>query len=533
VYADICERKNLLVAANSLPLETLCIVLTFLPTQRDRFIAASVCRRWRKTFLGYGPTWSKVFTDRDYECVETLLDRAKEYPLDVVVGGEIGSSTIQLLTAKAHQIQRLEFERTHLEGVLDVSEAISGNTLLSTLKVAIDSRPVNLPEDLPPFLNGAGKLAHFVFLGDPEYLPLFSRLGCLSTLEATIQSDCSFLPPLSHLLDFLKASPTLRTVEVKIPGGVFLDDGAAWEVVDLPNLKTLSISAECAALLYKLAVHISCHGVGSVYLNHVEQDWGESGLEQEVVPDGEFWQTIAGHYASGPVEEVKVEAYHNKAASAISALLTLLSSDGKAVKLRFDFFTGGWCCTHDENIASTLAVLRALKAVRDRPPSDIQRLHIQQCCVSISPSPYTSALSQEFTAFFGHIGRLQCLTLQGGNLHVFNTPDDQGRTVEFPDTNELVVSDWSGPWTGAEEWNEHAASLIRSQHKRHKQFKRVTICAPDACYGMEEWLDKLAAGRVVLQPEVISCERSSTSSDPWVCSSLCSQWGKSVLGPSW
>lgn len=464
---------------HSLPLEVLSLVPTFLSSQKDRFHAASVCRRWRRTFLQCGPIWSQLFTTKGDAYLKTLLDRAKTSALDVVVGYHTSEYEGSLLATKACQIRRLEFEDTHWDDIADFSQAISRSLpLLNTLKVAPNYYHGDLPETHPRLFQGADNLERLVFHSGslPGRLRLFA-FPCLSTFELRIEDPFDFTP--SDLLDFLGHSPMLRRVKVEIfKPGQDIVQRPGWKVVDLPNLETISLSVTWSPLLYKLAAHISCPRVRSAFLNHVELGWNETAMGLELFPDREFWDAIAGYYAGSTVEEVKVEVYLS-GLHEVSALLTFLSSDGTAIGLGFDFPEYAWrdgLYCPDPGMASFFMTLRALKATRNCPRLTVQRLHIKQCCVDISPPSDTSALSKEFTRFFNNFGPLERLTLQGTDVQLFNSPDGQEETVKLPDTQELVVSDLRVRRTG--KLSCHVALLVQSQQRRDNPFTGVAICGP-------------------------------------------------------
>ena len=107
--AAIHEWKNSFVPINRVPLEVLSLIPTHLPSQKDRFRATFVCRRWRRTFLQHAALWSHLYLSNGKVYVKNLLERAKGSALDILVGSTDPVSTIALLLPHTEQIRSLDF----------------------------------------------------------------------------------------------------------------------------------------------------------------------------------------------------------------------------------------------------------------------------------------------------------------------------------------------------------------------------------------------------------------------------------------
>jgi hypothetical protein len=217
----VCESKNSFARINCILLDILSLIPTQLPSQQDLFRATFVCRHWRRVFLQQGALWSQLFTGKDKDYITTLLTRAKGSTLGISFYRDAPFDTTMLLSPYARQIGHLAFSFNHWTEILKFSEAISGPLpLLCTLKMwnikiynpnmltgpslRLFGGATNLKElDLEP--QWTGMLNHFVF---PN----------LTTFKLSAPPMDGFNT--SDLFDFLKASPTLQTVKVRINWGV-------------------------------------------------------------------------------------------------------------------------------------------------------------------------------------------------------------------------------------------------------------------------------------------------------------------------
>ena len=109
----------------------------------------------------------------------------------------------------------------------------------------------------------------------------------------------------SCLLDFLKVSPLLQTVEMNIIAEINLRSVPREMVVVLPNVKIFSLHVVDypKSQVYGLASHISCPCANHTSLTHSVRDNGMS-PSLEVFPTLAGWNTIVHKYSAIPVEEV-------------------------------------------------------------------------------------------------------------------------------------------------------------------------------------------------------------------------------------
>ena len=271
--AAIHEWKNSFVHVNRIPSNILSLIPIHLTCQKDRFNATSVCRHWRRTFLRCGALWSKLLLENGEVYVKTFLERAKGTPLDIVTKCYDSLNTIMLLSPHARQIRSLEFIRYNWRSVLKFCTVDFGPLpLLHTLDVATCSTTwqwsgpldtVTAPS--PTLFKGAVNLENFLFSGEVQRLSHFAFPKLITfKLSTPAEGPLEVL----DLFDFLEASPTLRTVEIRIIGkvevgetiiaSVLPEDMPPEMVVILPNVETFSLFIMDGTHVFDLAAHIYC-----------------------------------------------------------------------------------------------------------------------------------------------------------------------------------------------------------------------------------------------------------------------------------
>ena len=476
---------------NRLPLDVLSLIPTFLPSQRDRFHAASVCRYWRRTFLQCGSIWSLLITDNSNECLQTLLNRAKGSCLDVVIGQYRAANARELLSPRIKQIRHLEFEQTYWEDIIAFSDSQSF-PLLRTLKVAPGDE---FPQEKTLLFQG---VVDFSFHSERSDNLIHFTFEHLSTFEVLIDWANDTFP--SDLLKFLGASPTLQEVKVEIFSGTIWSEPDAWGVVDLPNLKTLSLSVTRGLPLYNLAACIYCRQVKSATLNYIECNWEAAVMYPNPlrIPDREFWDAINWYTINDQIEpeEVTIEIhddYHHN----VTALITFLTSDEVTIKLGIRYLEQqGRVHSAERGEKVVYSFLSdTLEAVKTHPRSaTVKRLQIKQEILTES----LSDMSKEFAALFKHLGSLKQLSFHGYHTGLFGTPDDQEKFVEFPNTQELVVS-VPCRVPQIEVWKNHITLLARLQHKRCAVFNMTlkTVDSPYWLWALSKDLKEWVRGSIV------------------------------------
>ena len=244
--------------------------------------------------------------------MKTLLERSKGSALDIFVAHGYTTmdcfrpENLALLSPHAQRIGDIFFVYNYWADVQKLSEVASGPLpLLRTLKINITYEAnhfgpvVTTPPSLPLF-PGAVNLRKFCL--HSEGLPFLDRFifPNLTTLELTAMPKEGF--PGSQLLNFLEASPILRTVSIRIEADVLLGDVTLGRVVILPNVKTFNLSMGEGGPGCKIATHISCPSARLASLRY-EQDV-ESTMSPEIFPTSVSWNAIASQYSTSRVDEI-------------------------------------------------------------------------------------------------------------------------------------------------------------------------------------------------------------------------------------
>ncbi|KAF9652159.1 hypothetical protein BDM02DRAFT_225932 [Thelephora ganbajun] len=266
--ANIREWRNSFVRVNRIPLDILALVPTHLPFQKDHFRASHVCRHWRRTFLQHAALWSKLYLSNGEVYAKTLLERAKGSALDIVARFDNRIDVIRLLPPHAQQIKCLYFVYNHWMDIQRFSEINSGPLpLLRSLTInvvdefSLDHPNVMTPPSLPLFANAVNLR---VFSLHSERFPFLGHFVFpnLTTFELSAAPEAEGFRAL-ELLNFMEASPMLRTVLIKIIAEIRLGDvprGKAW----LQNGNSHIVSFREAHVVYTQENRRQCHPTGNI-----------------------------------------------------------------------------------------------------------------------------------------------------------------------------------------------------------------------------------------------------------------------------
>ena len=513
VLATIREWKNSFAFINRIPTDIISLIPTHLASQKDRFHAASVCRHWRRVLLKNGTLWSQLFLVKGEDCVSTLLERAKGSPLDIIAHRHPSASTVALISSRSQQIECLEFSQSHWKDIITISESISGRLpLLRKLKIAnlgafaSDGQSIVATPFSLPFFRGSTNLEKIVL--HSRLLPILSRFIfpnlTVFELSAYQVGECNA----SYLLDFLKAAPTLETVEVELSPRVILRGVPQEMVVVLPNVRSFSLQVthDPTTHVYDIAAHISCprardtslaHRVNDVYVND----------NMGVFPTPDSWNVIAHQYTASPIEEVTIETKHSESGN-IECFLTFRSSSMTVLRSGFEV-------TETGVDGSRLGVPRAeigweilcqaLTNLRDCPLlSHVKRIHIEyNATISDIYTNRALRIGRRVQELFGSLGPLDELTIHGCDLHIFLAKfvDDLGnctweQPVVLPRIKELAIMHpmaEDGVGIFAADVIDAIVELAKSQHARGIPFERLTVHTWDIPAWIEEqlaqWVD--------------------------------------------
>ncbi|KAF9783878.1 hypothetical protein BJ322DRAFT_1109724 [Thelephora terrestris] len=451
--ATIREWRNSFVRFNRIPADILSLIATNLSSQADRFHAASVSRRWRGVLLNRGTLWSQLFLIKGEEYASTLLGRAKGSLLDIITHHDAPLGTTTLILPHVQQIKHLEFIENSWQDVVMFSGANSGQLpLLRTLKI-IDPNLYHLRNELdivtapsPPIFRSSIDLEEFVIRSGRLSLLSCFLFPNLTTFELSSGPEHELTA--SYLLDFLKASPTLQTVDVEIPVTVELMSVAQETIVVLPNVKTFSlrVADSLGTRIYDVAARISCPFAKYTSLTHHTYEYYVS-ADLEVFTTPVLWNTILHQYTASPIERVNLEMNYCEDKD-IYCHLTFRSSDATVVDLNFEVPSLG---LDEAELHMPRAEMRwmifaqALKTIQYHPLlSHVKQLHIENRA-AMSDADEMLRAAEQLPILFSLLGPLDKLTISGCDLHMFidaflDCPRlRNSKPIVFPHIETLVI----------------------------------------------------------------------------------------------
>ena len=424
----------------------------------------------------------------------TLLERAKGSALEIITDHEVPLGTTTLLLPHVPKIRRLDFQSNYFEDILWFSEVNSGPLpLLRTLWICLNWSNIPATPSLPLF-NGAVNLEEFVLgLEQAKLLKHFVFPNLTTFKLLALQMDGL---DASHLFDFLKGSPTLQTIEVKVAGGIMLGNIHQDMVIVLPNVETFSLFIEDNEHeVYEPAARLSCPRAKYTSLMQKKCDDAiTTGLE--IFPDSIPWKEITSQYASSPVEEITLEMTH------IAYSLTFQTSDATVIRLGFELTdTGRGEEEEEEDFDLTWEEMhleifsQACKTIQAHPLlSHVKRLHIKDRTGAWGLNNLISA-AKMVGDLFKSLGPLDKFTINSFDLQIFLAPfvdAPQFWRFErvFPPVKELTVS-----VTSLDEERrclDAVVELAKSRHKLGIPFERVTVRAREVSADMmrrlREWV---------------------------------------------
>ena len=280
----------------------------------------------------------------------------------------------------------------------------------------------------------------------------------------------------SDLFDFLKTSPTLRTVEVRINGRI-LPNSIPRDTLVLPNVETFSLrSMDSTWNVYESAIHVSCpRAKYTSLINEIPHDQFTFDPDTDTIfPDSVSWSSIVRQYTASPVEEVTFEINRIQSEFVNVFSLTFRSPDATVIELGFEFPNSG------QDGMNLEIFTRACRTIQDHPKvSHVRRLHIKDRS-GILDGSNALAMAGLVEALFRSLGPLDELTVHGCDLQIFFAPhiylwEFRSAGRQFPPVQELtilepLVFDEQQDMDGLEE-------LARLQHELNQPLERVTVRA--------------------------------------------------------
>ena len=416
--------------------------------------------------------------------MEILLERAKGSALDVRASYLDRTNILALISPHAQRLRSLDFAFDYWSNIQKISEATSGPLpLLRTLKInAVD---MTVSPSLPLF-SGAVNLKNFSL--SSEGMPFLNHFAFpnLTTFELSTAGE-EF--PISQLLNFLEALPTLQTVRMKIGAEALRRDVPSERVIVLPNVEIFSVTEGKPG--YGIVPHISCPSARRMVLVR-EQDVDDP-MQEEIFPT---WDTIGPQYMANTIDEVAL-GITTTGDELVSFSLSFSSPHSVALELGYGIiaedqdygepaFSSGWKYTQ--------VFEHALEAIRTYPLlNNIRRLRIWDNRRRSGPHGLIS-MAKEATGLFEFMGPLEELVLDVANLRLFlspflNLPEFQVSMERgtFPLVKALIIAEGS-KFSFDEEGVAAIVGFARSQHMRGVPLERVVFRVKYPPIGIAELL---------------------------------------------
>ena len=379
--------------------------------------------------------------------MKTLLGRVKGCALDVIVSPEDPTGIMPLLSSHTKQFRSLSFTGNSLRDIQMFSDANYGPLpLLRALEISHLERygPGGLAITSPsvPFFNNATNLKTFSFCSNAGWSPSLGYFAFpnLTSFRLSVKLDPGYGFSALQLLDFLGASPMLRTVDMKIVATMNIEDVPQDRVVVLRNVDSFNLLLGDYVPVYGFAVHISCPSASSVSLAHTKNTYNV--IAEEVFPPSNLWGIIIDQYTRGSLEEVALEIVGHIAPT---CRLAFRSSDGSVLKLGFEV------TIHMEesiDFRTQRAIFdntftQATRIVRDHPQANgVKRLRIHHR----SLDGCNLDIADEVSQLFRSLGPLDELTLHRCNVLQYLAPQfnpsgwGSGEKVLFTPIKQLTIS---------------------------------------------------------------------------------------------
>ena len=429
--------------------------------------------------------------------MKTILDRAKGSALDVVATRGVPLATATLLSSHTRQIRHLELPYYQWADILMFSKINSGPLpLLRTLELhsvmignQVSQSTTSTTPALPLF-SGAVNLEEFTF--HPRGVESLSHFTFPNLTTFTLQTPPSLSLSAREFLNFLEASPMLRTVNV-VSGSIIPGDTPQHMLVVLPNVETFSLFAMVGGWhVYHLATHISCPHAKNISLGQRVHDLDITpGLE--IFPNPTLWKTIVRQHSTNPVEEVALETVDD---GLVACSLAFRSPDGPTIRLGFCVISTG---VEEEELELSwgeldLAIIsQAFSTIRCHPLlSHLKRLHIQDALGNLGNGcelPMAGVVGDLFRC----LGPLDVLTINGWDAAMFLAPFidlPKFRHFErvFPHVKQFTILE--GRMDDYPRFMDALVELAKSKHEKGTPFEHVTVEAIEIPAGTEERLEE-------------------------------------------
>lgn len=501
------EWRNSFIHINRIPSDVLSLIPTHLASQDDRFRASFVCRHWRRTFLQHAVLWTQIHLSKGELYVKTMLERAKGSVLEVATTSRDPAGAVALLPPYATQMKFVHFGFCHWKDIQRFSEINSGPLpLLCAIRIDVikeshpDGPDTMTPPSLPLFHNAADLRVLVLHSEGSPFLNHFIFPN-LTNLQLSATPTGEGFRAL-QLLDFMEASPMLRTFYVKVVADILLDGIPQERIVVLPNVEIFSLVVSDGATGYEMAAHLSCPSMRHASIMH--ERGARNATPREMFPTSVLWHTILRQFTNSPVGEVALEIRFARN-PIISCSMAFRSLDTAVLSLGFQVAAS---VGNEDELQTPFEELhyevfhQASRTIQDLPLlANVKNLIIDHRIVVFGTLQFPH-FSAELGRLFQSLGHLEMLITCGCDLHLYfnssppspNPPGfyDTDRPVALPPIRDLAISHPSHTHD-----DEMCAAIIvelaRSRHALGVPLRRLSVCMERLPTAMAEKLDPWAS----------------------------------------
>ena len=414
--------------------------------------------------------------------LKTLLERAKGTPLDIRSTRLHRADILALLSPHSQQLRTLEFVYDRWSDIQRFSEAVSGPLpLLHTLKIGVVGYDIPRPEAMNlPLFSGAVNLKEFILHPEGELLLDYFAFPNLTTFQLSATPDDGEFP-VSQLLNFLEASPTLQTVLIRIGAAISLEDIPPGRVIILPNVETFSLTQDDPD--YGIAARISFPSARLTSFVHEQE------VEDviSVFPTSVSWNAIGPQHTERPIDEV-VLRITTAGDAVVACSLSFLSPGPATFELGYRMiadYEGHRETPRSLGEKHSEVISQAFEAIRNHPLlGNVKRLRIWDRHRLLAPNRLAH-IAYQAVRLLKSTGPLEELTLNVADLRPYLAPfldmpefRDIERPVAFPFVEELMISRSLIPHD--EECMAAIAEFAKSQHALGVPFKRTILRMKDS-----------------------------------------------------
>ena len=450
-----------------------------------------MCRLWRHTFLQHAPLWSQLYLARktDQDLLATLLERVKRSPLYITLEySEIPVPGVALLSPFSQQIKDLILSDASQEDIQELSAALSGPLpLLRTLNIEDNGHDEDYTSPLTPtslLFEGAVDVKEFVLhVYDASSLSHF----LFPNLTTFVFWTCRELEvfPLSLLLNFLEASPSLQDIEMLIAGDVSYRDVPRDKVLVLPRVKDFLLNFTGYGSSWELATYLSCpsadhvgFGCNLLWANH------DHNFPEDIYPP---WNAIVRHYTKEIVDQVELQLQVD---GELAGSIAFRSPGEACLALRYSHpirESGA-----RERIGSDI-FSRASRTIRDHPRlKNVRHLFIRGGNLL---SGNLELAANDVGKLLGSMGPLEDLDIRDCDLRPYLDPfletplfPNAIQPTSFPPIRALTIDNPVQSLSDDEGYATAVVKLAKSQHARGMPFELVILPPQVPSWVIEELL---------------------------------------------